>query len=542
MRNKAMRRSLALASGREDDVPVEHFDVLIVGAGLSGIGAGYFLQTLCPTKRYAILEGRSDLGGTWDLFRYPGIRSDSDMFTLGYCFRPWKEAEAIASGPAILHYVRETAREFGIDRHIRFQHRVRIASWSTEHARWTVECVTGHKNRDPASDASSASRPDQTVRYTCNFLYLCSGYYDYESGHTPSFRGAEDFQGRIVHPQHWPRDLDYRGKRVVVIGSGATAVTLVPALAETAAHVTMLQRSPTYIVALPSKDRGADLLRKLLPERAAHRVIRWKNVLFGIYTYRLCRRKPERAKRLLRRLLVPELPPGFDIDKHFTPRYEPWDQRICVAPDADLFRALRLGRASVVTDQIKSFTRQGILLESGQELPADVIVTATGLKLLALGGIRLQVDGAVVDAGRTLSYKGLMMSNVPNCAVCTGYSNASWTLRADLSSMYVCRLLNFMDRRGYTQCTPRYDGEPVETQPLLGLKSGYVQRGVDQFPKQGPKAPWILRQNYLFDLLSLHYGAVEDSVLTFSVGKSEPTTGAPAPVSAVGANRAAALT
>lgn len=517
---------------------VEHFDVLIVGAGLSGIGAGYFLQTLCPTKRYAILEGRSDLGGTWDLFRYPGIRSDSDMFTLGYSFRPWKEAAAIASGPDILKYLRETAREFGIDRHIRFRHQVRVASWSSEHSRWTVECHIEHKDPVSQSDAAAASRLEP-VRYTCNFLYLCSGYYDYQSGYSPAFQRVQDFQGRIVHPQRWPRDLDYRAKRVVVIGSGATAVTLVPALAETAAHVTMLQRSPTYIVALPSKDRVADLLRKLLPERAAHRVIRWKNVLFGIYTYRLCRRKPKRAKRLLRSLLVPELPPGFDIDKHFTPRYDPWDQRICVAPDADLFRAFREGRASVVTDQIKNFTRQGILLESGQELTADIIVTATGLKLLALGGIRLLVDGAAVDAGRALSYKGLMLSDVPNLAVCTGYSNASWTLRADLSSMYVCRLLNHMDRRGFTQCTPRYHGQPVETQPLLGLKSGYVQRGVDQFPKQGSKAPWILRQNYVFDLLSLHYGRVEDGALTFSGGKS---ASAAITSAAADANPAAALT
>jgi cation diffusion facilitator CzcD-associated flavoprotein CzcO len=493
-------------------VSVEQFDVLIVGAGISGIGAGYFLQSLCPGKRYAILEGRDELGGTWDLFRYPGIRSDSDMFTLGYSFRPWREASAFANGPAILRYLRETAQDYGIDRHIRFRHRVLAASWSSGESRWTVDCITG--GVVPNGTANGACH--ETIRYTCNFLYLCSGYYDYENGYAPSFPGTENFQGQIIHPQHWPRELDYGGKRIVVIGSGATAVTLVPALAETAAHVTMLQRSPTYIVPLPSRDRVANLVRWLLPERTAHRLIRWKNVLFGIYTYRLCRRKPERAKRLLRRLLAAELPKDFDIDRHFTPSYQPWDQRICVAPDADFFRVIRNGQVEIVTDHIKNFTRHGILLASGQELAADIIVTATGLKLLALGGIRISVDGATVDPAKALSYKGLMLSDVPNSAVCTGYSNASWTLRADLSSMFVCRLLTYMDRHRYRQCTPHHEGPTGDTQPLFGLKAGYVKRGVDQFPKQGAKAPWVLRQNYLFDLMSLHYGAVDDGALVFS--------------------------
>src|SRR5581483_4836478 len=359
---------------------------LVIGAGISGIGAGYHLQTQCPGKRYTILEGRGEIGGTWDLFRYPGIRSDSAMFTLGYSFRPWKEAKAIADGPAILKYPRDTARDYGIDRHIRFQHRVRSASWSSEESRWTVESEAG---------------PDrQPVRTTCSFLYLCSGYYDYESGYAPAFPGSEDFQGQLVHPQHWPRDLDYRGKRVVVIGSGATAVTLVPALADTAAHVTMLQRSPTYIVCLPEEDRVANLVRRLLPERSAHRLIRWKNVLLGICFYQLCQRTPRVAKRMLRRGLARELPPGFDIDRHFKPHYEPWDQRLCLVPNSDLFRALRAGRVSVVTDHIANFTKQGILLQSGEELQADIIVTATGLKMLPLGGIRLSVDGAVVDPGQ----------------------------------------------------------------------------------------------------------------------------------------------
>ena len=481
---------------------IEHFDVLIVGAGLSGISAGYHLQTHCPGKRYAIIEGRRDLGGTWDLFRYPGVRSDSDMFTLGYSFRPWKEAKAIADGASILKYLRETAQEFGIDRKIRFQHRVLSASWSSRESRWTIECGIG---------------PDQLDRYTCGFLYLCSGYYDYETGHAPTFPGAANFQGRLVHPQHWPNDLDYRGQRVVVIGSGATAVTLVPAMAETAAHVTMLQRSPSYIVSLPAEDRIANGIRRLLPERAAHWLNRWKNVLFGMYFHRLCRRSPERAKKLLRDRLVGELPPGFDIDRHFTPNYDPWDQRLCIVPDSDLFRAIGAGRVSMVTEEIDKFTRQGVLLKSGQELQADIIVTATGLKLLALGGIRMLVDGAVIDPGRELAYKGLMLSNVPNCAICVGYANASWTLRADLSSKYVCRLLNYMDRGGYAQCVPRREGPLGETRPLLALKSGYVRRAVDLFPKQGLKAPWILRQNYVSDLLSLYFGAVDDGTLVFSL-------------------------
>jgi monooxygenase len=496
-------------------VPLEHFDVLIVGAGLSGIGAGYHLLTNCPRKSYAILEGRRDLGGTWDLFRYPGIRSDSDMFTLGYSFRPWKEAKAIADGPAILNYLRSTAQKYGIDRHIRFQHRVVSASWSSQEARWTVECLRAGQGVD------THESPSQTIRYTCNFLYLCSGYYDYESGYSPGFPGEADFQGQIVHPQHWPQDLDYRGKRIVVIGSGATAVTLVPELSRTASHVTMLQRSPTYIVSLPAKDRFANVARALLPEQAAHRLVRWKNVLLNMYVYRLCQRRPERAKQLFRRLLTRELPPGFDIDRHFTPNYNPWDQRVCVAPDSDLFRAIRTGRASIITDRIRNFTRQGILLESGQDLPADIIVTATGLKLLPLGGIRFQVDGAPCEPGRTVTYKGLMLSGVPNCAICVGYSNASWTLRADLSSMYVCRLLNYMDQHGFLQCIPRYEGSLSETQPLLGLKAGYVQRGVDRFPKQGLQAPWVLKQNYLHDLLSLHYGKVNDGALLFARGAGD---------------------
>jgi len=484
-------------------MPAEHFDVLIVGAGISGIAAGYYLQTHCPAKRYAILEGRNDMGGTWDLFRYPGVRSDSDMFTLGYSFRPWKDAKAIADGPAILKYLRETAQEFGIGRHIRFQHRVRSAAWSSEQSRWTVDAEAG-QDRKP-------------VRFTCNFLFLCSGYYDYEKGHTPTFSGSEDFQGKLIHPQHWPTDLDYRGCRVVVIGSGATAVTLVPALADQAEHVTMLQRSPSYILSIPAEDRLAVMIRRLLPAWAAHRLIRWKNVLVGMYFYQMCKRSPEKVKVFFRARLAKVLP-GVDIDKHFTPHYEPWDQRVCFVPDADLFRAIRAGRASIVTDEIVKFTRHGILLQSGQELPADIIVTATGLKLLACGGVRLSVDGTGVEPGKCLSYKGLMLSNVPNCALCVGYSNASWTLRTELACEFVCRLLNTMDRRGYSACVPRCDLGTAEPRPLLELTSGYVQRGSDLFPKQGSQAPWLLHQNYILDLLSLQFGRIDDGILTFSQG------------------------
>lgn len=481
---------------------VEHLDVLIVGAGISGIGAGYYLQTQCPAKRHAILEGRADMGGTWSLFRYPGIRSDSDMFTLGFSFRPWAGKKSIAEGPDILAYLRDTAREFGIDRRIRYGHRVKSAEWSSEHCRWTADVEIG-EDRRPA-------------RFTCNFLFLCSGYYDYEQGHAPPFAGSEEFEGRIVHPQFWPDDLDYRGKRVVVIGSGATAVTLVPALAREAAHVTMLQRSPSYVVSVPAEDGFARGLRRLLPEWLAAPLIRWKNILLGMYFYEVCRRWPERAKRFIRERMAPELPPGVDPDVHFKPRYEPWDQRVCLVPDNDLFRAMRAGRVSVVTDQVARFTPRGVLLQSGQELPADIIVTATGLKLLACGGIRLVVDGAEVQPGQTLSYKGVMLSNVPNLALCVGYTNASWTLRSELAAAFVCRLLRYMDECGYTRCVPRGDVSAALARPLLGLTSGYVQRGAGQFPRQGPSAPWTMPQNYILDLLGLYFGRVDDGTLEFS--------------------------
>ncbi len=479
----------------------EHFDVIIIGAGLSGIGAGYRLQTRCPRKRFVILEARADIGGTWDLFRYPGVRSDSDMFTLGYPFRPWKEAKAIADGPSILKYVRETAQEFGIDRHIRFRQRVLSASWSSEDVRWTVEVQ---------SDSG------EIIRYSCNFLYGCTGYYRYDAGYEPAFPGAERFRGQIVHPQHWPENLDYAGKRVVVIGSGATAVTLVPAMADTAAHVTMLQRSPTYILSLPNHDGAAELIRRVFPERAALRLVRWKNILISLMIYQISRRSPDRMRRMLRGGAVKDLPQGYEVDKHFNPRYQPWDQRLCLIPDSDLYKSIREGRASVVTDEIETITERGIRLKSGEELAADILVSATGLQMLALGAVRLTIDGTPVDPGRNFIYKGTMLSNVPNFAFCIGYTNASWTLRADLASTYVCRVLNHMDRHGYRTCNPVCDAAALEERPLLNLNSGYVQRAAADLPKQATTKPWLIRQNYILDMMTMKLAPVEDGILQFS--------------------------
>lgn len=480
---------------------LEHLDVLIVGAGLSGIGAGYHLQSECPRKSYAILEARERSGGTWDLFRYPGIRSDSDMYTLGYSFRPWEDAKSIADGPSILRYVRQTADDHGIDRKIRFGHRVVRAEWSSADARWTVE-VQREDTRE-------------TVRLTCGFLFMCSGYYRYDEGYTPDFQGTERFAGRIVHPQKWTEDVDYEGKHVVVIGSGATAVTLIPALAERAAHVTMLQRSPSYVVSLPGEDPAAKLLRRLLGAKAAYSIVRWKNVLVTMLVFQLSRRRPGFVRKLVRRGVERRLPAGYDIDTHFKPSYDPWDQRMCLVPNGDLFEAISAERASVVTDQIDTFTERGIRLRSGAELDADLIITATGLNLLALGGMQIAVDGSEVDVSETMSYKGMMLSGVPNLAIAFGYTNASWTLKADLTCAYVCRLLNHMDEHRYVQCTPSNDDPSIEEQPFIDFSSSYVQRSIEQFPKQGSKAPWRLYQNYALDILALKFGAVEDGAMRF---------------------------
>ena len=481
---------------------MEHFDVLVVGAGLSGIGAGYHLQDNAPKKTYAILEGRETIGGTWDLFRYPGIRSDSDMYTLGYSFKPWREAKAIADGLSILNYVRETAEANGIDKHIRYGHEVKRASWSSQDAVWTVEAEVG---------------PDKTpVSLTCGFLFMCSGYYDYAGGYQPDFPGMASFKGPFVHPQHWPNDLDYTDKRVVVIGSGATAVTLVPAMAKTAAHVTMLQRSPTYVVSRPAQDAFANKLHARLPSKLAYHLIRWRNVLWGMYFFQLSRRKPAQVKKLILGGVKMALGPDYDIATHFTPRYNPWDQRLCLVPDGDLFGAIKQGSASVVTNQIDSFTEKGIRLKDGSELEADVIVTATGLNLQVLGGLEVSVDGRVVDFAHTLNYKGMMYSDVPNLASAFGYTNASWTLKCDLTCEYVCRLINYMDRRGYKQCMPHNVDPSITESPSLDFSSGYVQRSVAQMPKQGSKRPWRLYQNYALDIVSLRFGKIDDGVMRYS--------------------------
>jgi cation diffusion facilitator CzcD-associated flavoprotein CzcO len=493
-------------------VEAEHLDVLIVGAGLSGIGAAHHLQRSSPGKSYAILEAREDLGGTWDLFRYPGIRSDSDMHTLGYRFRPWTEAKSIADGPSILRYVRDTARDGGIDARIRFRHRVVSAEWWSSQARWSV--------------GAERLETGETVTLTCDFLFVCSGYYRYDEGYTPEFPGIDDFGGEVIHPQHWPEDADCAGKRVVVIGSGATAMTLVPALAREGAQVTMLQRSPTYVISIPGEDGLANALRGVLPDRVAYPIVRWKNVFLQGVSYRLSRRRPELMKKLLRRGVVKALPPGYDVDTHFKPSYNPWDQRLCLVPNADLFRAISGGTAEIVTDRIARFNAAGIETESGAQLDADVIVTATGLNLLFLGGMRIRVDGEEPDIARAMTYKGMMLSDIPNFAFTLGYTNASWTLKADLVAEYVCRLLNHMDAGGYDLCVPRTGDPSVTEEPLLDFQSGYVLRSIDGLPKQGSKEPWKLRMNYPLDLRAMRFGAVEDGTMRFS--RATPAPASPA--------------
>jgi cation diffusion facilitator CzcD-associated flavoprotein CzcO len=478
----------------------EHVNVLIIGAGLSGIGAARHLQAAFPDRTYTLLEARDALGGTWDLFRYPGVRSDSDMHTLGYRFRPWTQAKAIADGPSILDYIRETAAEAGIDRHIRFGHRVVRAEWSSADARWTVEAV----------------HDGEPVRLTADFLYSCSGYYRYDAGHAPDFPGIEGFGGTVIHPQHWPEDLDYTGKKVVVIGSGATAVTLVPAMTDKAAHVTMLQRSPTYILSLPAEDAIANTLRRLLGARPAYTIVRWKNVAMGTLIYQLSRRRPHVVRSMIRKAAVRQLPDGYDVDTHFKPRYQPWDQRLCLVPDGDLFTAIRQGGASIVTDQIEEFTETGLRLESGAELEADIVVTATGLRLLALGGLQLAVDGREIKLPDTMAYKGMMLSDVPNFAFTIGYTNASWTLKADLVSEYVVRLLKHLDAHGFDQCVPTNDDPAVTERPLMDFQAGYVLRSIDEFPKAGSRAPWQLGMSYAHDVLKLRHGRIDDGALRFT--------------------------
>lgn len=476
---------------------MEDVDVLIVGAGLSGVGAAYHLMRACPERSFTILEGREAIGGTWDLFRYPGVRSDSDMYTLGYAFKPWTEARAIVDGATILNYVTETAREHGIDQRIRFKHKVKRAHWSSKQARWTVE----------------AEHEGQVKRFGANFLLMCAGYYNCEEGYLPAFKGVERFGGRIVHPQHWPADLDYAGKRVAIIGSGATAVTLAPAMAEKAAHVAMVQRSPTYMVSMPAVDPLATNLRRVFPERVAYDINRFIRVSLSQFFFRLARGRPAATRKRLLGLLEQQLDPAY-VEAHFTPRYNPWEQRLCLVPDNDMFDAIRFGGVSVITDTIETFTETGLKLSSGKEVEADLIVTATGLNLQMAGGAELRVDGKKVETGESYTYKGVMLSDVPNYANVFGYTNASWTLRADLISEYVCRLVNYLHEYGLASVTPRLKGAHEDI-PFTDFSSGYFQRVAHLLPRQTTRAPWTQNQSYLRDLMALRYGKLEDGVLAF---------------------------
>jgi cation diffusion facilitator CzcD-associated flavoprotein CzcO len=475
------------------------FDVVIVGAGISGIGAAYHLQTQCPTRSYAVLEGRENIGGTWDLFKYPGIRSDSDMHTMGYSFKPWRSDKAIADGPSILEYVNEAADENGIRERIQFNHKVTQASWSSDDATWTVHARVG----------------EAQVMYTCRFLFMCSGYYNYEHGYEPDIPGLDTFAGKVIHPQHWDTDYDYADKSVVVIGSGATAVTIVPEMAKTARHVTMLQRSPTYMVSAPDEDRISKKLKELFAPKLAYGITRWKNVLFGMLFYTFCQKFPEKAKEMILKGVRAAMGPGYDVERHFTPRYKPWDQRMCLVPNSDFFDAVRNDRASIVTDTIDHVTERGVVCTSGEVLEADLIVTATGLDLCILSDIEFAVDGEPVLPGDCVAYKSMMLSGVPNMAFSMGYTNASWTLKCDLTCDYVARLLNHMERNGYQQVTPRLRDESVRAEPMLNLTSGYVVRAADKLPKQGDRPPWKLHQNYLLDLVNLRYRSIEDDALEF---------------------------
>ncbi|GJF09941.1 FAD-containing monooxygenase EthA [Mycolicibacterium cyprinidarum] len=479
----------------------EFVDVVIVGAGISGISAAWHLQDRCPGKSYAILERRTNLGGTWDLFKYPGIRSDSDMFTLGFRFKPWTSEKAIADGPDIIAYLKETVAENGIDKHIRYGQHVTGADWSDADARWTV----------------SVERDGEQVQISCRYLMACSGYYNYDQAFSPEFVGSEDFEGSIIHPQHWPEDVDYAGKRIVVIGSGATAVTLIPALANSGAgHVTMLQRSPTFIAALPDVDPFTVQTNKRLPEKPAYVLNRWKSILLQSVQYQTARRFPDMFRKQLLTMARRRLPENYDVNKHFNPRYNPWDERVCLAPNGDLFKAIRAGKADVVTDTIDRFTKTGIRLSSGDELEADIIITATGLNLQLFGGAAISRNGKVIELNDTMAYKGTMLTQMPNLAFTIGYTNASWTLKADLVSEYFCRLINYMEANGYDTVEARHPGDSIDPKPLMDFSPGYVLRALDYLPKAGSRAPWRLKQNYLLDLQLIRRGKVDDAALEFS--------------------------
>lgn len=478
-----------------------HTDVLIVGAGLSGIGAAHYLQTECPDHTYNILEMRSSIGGTWDLFRYPGIRSDSDMYTLGYAFRPWKEQKAIADGPSILKYIRDTAEEEGIADNIKYNHKVVRVNWSSEEIKWYVEV--------------EQTQTGEKLSLSCNFLMMCVGYYNYESGYTPAFEGRDRFQGRVVHPQRWTEDIDYENKKVIVIGSGATAVTLVPELAKKATSVVMLQRSPTYVVSRPAIDPVANWIRKTLPTKLTYHIVRWKNVLMGLLFYKLARSRPDLVKNSIAKGIEQELGTDYDVKTHFSPKYNPWDQRLCLVPDSDLFKSIKSGRTEVVTDHIETFTEKGILLKSGKELEADLIVTATGLRMEMMSGQELCMDGKPVNSSEKFVYRGMLLSDVPNLAFAIGYTNASWTLKSDLVCQYFCRLLNHMKKTGKKQFVTRMTDPSVQAEPLMDFNSGYVLRAVKALPKQGSKRPWKLHQNYPLDILNFKYSSLKDGALEF---------------------------
>ncbi|CAB4811679.1 unannotated protein [freshwater metagenome] len=482
-----------------------HFDVIVVGAGISGIGAAYHLQTMSPKSTYQILEGRADFGGTWDLFRYPGIRSDSDMHTLGYRFKPWTADKSIADGPRILDYLRETITENSIDKKIRYNQQVTKAQWSSEDSRWSLTVT------DKVSD--------EVKTFTCGYLFMCSGYYSYKQGFTPEFAGVEKFKGKVVHPQQWPQDLYYKNKRVVVIGSGATAMTLVPAMANDVAEITLLQRSPTYVISRPSVDPFAKRMRRIWPKKIAYALTRVENTTRQQELYKLCREAPEGVKSVLIDAVRAELGADFDVDKHFTPTYKPWDQRMCLVPDSDLFVALRSNKAKVVTDTIKTFTETGIQLDSGEHLEADIVVTATGLNLCTLGEMEFVVDSQPVDFAKTWTYKGFAFSGIPNLASSWGYINASWTLRADLTCEYVCRLLNHMRKTKTTSCTPtlrKIDQDMPQRNWLEDFTSGYMKRMMHKMPRQGDHEPWINPQNYELDKKMFRKSPIDDGVMLFT--------------------------
>ena len=479
-----------------------HFNVIVVGAGLSGIGAGYHLQKKCPNKSFVILEGRDNIGGTWDLFRYPGIRSDSDMNTMGFRFKPWMGVKSIADGPSILSYLHETVKENDLNKKIQFNQWINEASWSSRDSQWTVQVEN--------------KKTQELQDFTCDFLFLCGGYYNYEEGYTPHFAGRENFLGQIIHPQKWPKNLDYKNKKVVVIGSGATAVTIIPTMAEEAAHVTMLQRSPTYFLSAPDEDPVGNFLRKFISSKLTYKLVRWKNIRFQWWFFQKCRKFPKKVKEFLIKQVREELGPNYDIETHFTPKYNPWEQRMCLVPNGDFFNAINAGKASVITDHIDRFTKKGIKLKSGGEVEADLIVTATGLNLEVCNGIKLEVDNNEVDISKTMTYKGMMFSDVPNLVATFGYTNASWTLRADLTSEYVCRLLNFMDKKGYANCCPR-TAEHVEPDgDWLDFTSGYVKRSMHKFPKQGSRDPWRNTQNFPKDVLAIRWGNIDNKELKFT--------------------------